>query len=103
MEFNAKKMIEESIGEVINEGKKALNYEPGSGVAHDSSAYDVATNTSILARAGRKAKELADTPLTGKHAAAAATAIAAGLGGVALAKKLRSAKKTAKKTVKAKA
>jgi hypothetical protein len=93
--MDTKKIVESSVKEVLSEDKDI------------SKPADWSTSFFNKGRAHAKEQEEAKNSVVGKtkkllgeikpaHAAAAALAIGAGLGGVALAKKLRAAKKESK-------
>ena len=83
--MNAKKIVDESVKTVLNENKGSdLTKSPD----WKSSMYNKSKENEST---GKVKGALSD--IKPAHAAAAALAIGAGLGGVALAKKLRKAKK----------
>ena len=116
MEFDAKKAIEETVGAILQEVK---NYEPGISSGEKSLPKEYVPTGAIqeteVDRALRKGKEAADE-VGGKVAKGAKTiidkikdnpgvvaggtaaAIAAGLGALALAKKMRKGKKAPAKS-----
>jgi hypothetical protein len=99
--INAKQVINESISRVLNEygvsspkeamdANKKINEAIKQEQIQDLESHK---DASFYTKAIRKIKELGEQPLQGKHAALAASAIAAGLGALALAKKLRATKR----------